>query len=632
MTSTPCHVLLISDRGSRLFSTVEPLLMTPGQRPAAATDLPLLPGCHCESVEGVEEGVRAMCRNEHDVYLVDQIQEGNPAGGFDLLRIAAAKGCLQPAILLTDDPSEAALRDALAAGAADFLPKSEMNAFTLRRAVRWAVEKASVSRSLRESERLLRDFLEHVPGAVFIKDLEGRYVYINKTGRHAFRQRVGEDDWLGRTDAEIWPSVAAALRRTDRQVIESGESVEATDVLDDGTGRLTHWLVHKFPVRDSGGGVRALGGVSLDITERVRHAAGERNRAQMLAAIATNVPIIAGRINADGVIIEAVGTLSPGRDDAAYLLRRNVFQAWPDHAPLVRRALAGETVQFPWTGVVGQRVMHLESHLFFDAENGSGIIFFSRDVTERRLLQNQVLDISDTEQRRLGQDLHDGLGQHLAGLTYLADALAGSLEARDVPEAADARGIVTLLGEAMAQTRELARGLSPVDFSNGGLVRSLGRLAARVEKMFSVRCELVVAPEAESCFAEARDSRAVTHLYRIAQEASTNAVRHGRARLVRLELSADPVAGRASLTITDDGVGFLPGAPAEAGAERNGTPAPAVTPTPSGGGLGLHMMDHRAASLSGRLKVENNPGGGTRISCTFPLSRLSCAATRAERP
>lgn len=612
----PCRVLLIADadadKSARILDLLEP-------------DAPPPTPEQLGRVANPESGLHAMRHNTHDVYLVDATQVGDTAGGFALLRRAEAEGCLRPAILLVEAADDRALGEALAAGAADCLPKSELNAFTLRRAVRWAVERDRAVRSLRESERLLGDFLENVPGAVFIKDLESRYLYVNKTGRDAFRLRVPADAWLGRSDAEIWPMVATALRAADLQVITSGQPAESVDVIDDGAGSPTHWQVHKFPVRDSAGRVRALGGVCLNITARVRADAAERERAQMLLGIAANVPVLAGRIDEHGTITEVIGTVRQGLNDAAFLRGRNVFQTWPENAAHVRRALAGEAVHLPWSGVLAGRVMHLDNHLFFDAEKGRGVIFFSRDVTERQQLQNQVLEISDAEQRRLGQDLHDGLGQHLAGLTYLTDALAHGLETRGAAEAAEARAIVNLLGEAMTQTRELARGLSPVDLKGGGLARALRNLAAGSEKIFGVRCELLIAPAVHPLLDAARNSQAVTHLYRIAQEATTNAARHGRARHLRIALEADPTMTQGTLTISDDGAGF-PVASPPSPAAGSGSNDPSATPA-GAGGLGLHMMDYRAGSLGGRLLVERNPdGAGMRVCCAFPLSGLSFAA------
>ena len=137
-------------------------------------------------------------------------------------------------------------------------------------------------------------------------------------------------------------------------------------------------------------------------------------------------------------------------------------------------------------------------------------------------LSRRILDISDAERRRIGQDLHDGLGQHLTGVAFLSKALQQRLAGKSLPEAADATKIAALVSESIGQTRALAKGLAPVGLEDGGLhFRPVA--ACRRHAVFSTS----TAPVSCDDELELPDLARATHLYRIAQEAVNNAVRHG---------------------------------------------------------------------------------------------------------
>jgi PAS domain S-box-containing protein len=221
------------------------------------------------------------------------------------------------------------------------------------------------------------------------------------------------------------------------------------------------------------------------------------------------------------------------------------------------------------------------------------IIATGIDITERRRLEKTVLDISAQEARRIGQDLHDGLGQHLTGIAFMSKVLERKLADSSAPESADADTILKLVNEAIDKTRELARGLRPVVSDAEGLMSALQQIATEVADLFRISCRFQCAEPVLIS-----DVSAATHLYHIAQEAVNNAIKHGNAHEVLIALSRDDDAG--ALTIEDDGVGF-----------------PAVAAT--GSGMGLHIMRYRASMIGGTLQVECNDHGGTCISCQFPF-------------
>jgi signal transduction histidine kinase len=217
-----------------------------------------------------------------------------------------------------------------------------------------------------------------------------------------------------------------------------------------------------------------------------------------------------------------------------------------------------------------------------------------QDVTERRQLEREVLEVANREQQRIGNDLHDGLGQELTGIALLLRGLENRAE-REAPGLSPSiEEVAMLVNDAIFTTRALARGLSPVTFDRGGLSNALEGLARRLSAMFhiDVRCS------ADHNIDAGLESANALHLYRIAQEAVTNAAQHGHAANVRITLAADN--DRGLLRIEDDGGGFNP----------------ALLQSK---GLGLRIMRYRAQMMAGSLRIESARARGTTVSCWFPV-------------
>jgi len=236
---------------------------------------------------------------------------------------------------------------------------------------------------------------------------------------------------------------------------------------------------------------------------------------------------------------------------------------------------------FPMDLSVGE--VQLAGERFF-----TGIV---RDITERKRLEKEILEISDREQQRIGQDLHDDLCQHLAGIGLMSEVLEQKLTGKADAEAADARHIAEHVQAAIEQTRMLARGLSPIEAGSADLVTALSELASNTSQIFRITCSF----QAKQAVAVA-DAAVTTHLYRIAQEAISNAVRHGVATEVTISLEAR--AAHATLSITDNGKSFTP-------------------PDKDHRGMGLRLMKSRAGMIGGTLTVGANNGAGSIVSCQF---------------
>src|ERR1019366_4508447 len=195
-----------------------------------------------------------------------------------------------------------------------------------------------------------------------------------------------------------------------------------------------------------------------------------------------------------------------------------------------------------------------------------GITGAAMEVTERKRLEEEILQISEMEQRRIGQDLHDGICQHLAGIELKSQSLAQSLEKKAKAQAAQAEQIAGHVRDVIGQTRSLARGLSPFILEAEGWVPALRELAAHTEKLFNVKCHFQNdGPVAIS------DPAMATHLYRIAQEAVTNAIKHGKASAV--EISLTHANDKIVLAVSDNGTGFK-------------------SPVQAGTGMGLRSMQY----------------------------------------
>ena len=217
---------------------------------------------------------------------------------------------------------------------------------------------------------------------------------------------------------------------------------------------------------------------------------------------------------------------------------------------------------------------------------------FIRDITERKRLEKEILEISEREQRRIGQDLHDGLCQHLAGIELMSQVLEQQLARRSKAAAAKAADIAKNVRDAISHTRLLARGLSPVTLESEGLMSALQELALNTEKIFHVSCRFDGNPPVL-----VRDYAAATHLFRLAQEAVFNAVKHGQAKRILIRLKEE--RGRMVLSIIDNGSGF-------------------PTQIPKSKGMGLRIMQSRAGMIGGTLAIERNAAGGTSVTVAAP--------------
>ena len=221
----------------------------------------------------------------------------------------------------------------------------------------------------------------------------------------------------------------------------------------------------------------------------------------------------------------------------------------------------------------------------------SGVTIIARDITAKKKLERQILEISENERNRIGRDLHDSLGQNLTGISLQLKVLEESLQEEGCSEAAEqAERISRMVNEAIVQTRGLAKNLLKVTLENQGLSVALRELASYSESIYnsSVQCSAELQREIQ-------EELTASQLYHITQEALTNAHRHGEAR--RCHIVLQEMDYEYLLQVFDDGCGFA----------RNYRP-----------GLGLKIMEFRANLINAHLTVRNNETGGAVVSCRVP--------------
>ena len=220
-----------------------------------------------------------------------------------------------------------------------------------------------------------------------------------------------------------------------------------------------------------------------------------------------------------------------------------------------------------------------------------GMLCIRTDVTEQRRLEEQLVDIANREQMRIGHDLHDNVAQQLTGVTFLLKGLEPALQnTSGLPRM---RQALDLLSGSLTNIRKFSEMLLPVEIGTGELPVALERLAERSRGMFAITCDFRC-----ECYDSTCSPDQAHHLYRIAQETVTNAAKHASASRIVIRCREDGKTG--SLSVIDDGVGI-----ADSGARD--------------GGLGIRIMEYRARLVGGSLNVEPGPEGGTTVHCNYKV-------------
>ena len=457
---------------------------------------------------------------------------------------------------------------------------------------------------LLESQLKLQSLADNSPDWLTLLDGTRRIQFINRPW-----SGLAAEDLLGKPIEAIATTVEPEpLRRFLDQVYVTGEYCEIEQIASDNAGSSKVILHRARPVQAQG---RVIGAVinSSDITQRVRQQNQLRLQAHILETMREGIALLdaancvrvtnpsfdamfgqpAGRL-----VGQPFGTLLPGDDamriDRAFQLRQQLADART--VPIEFECQRGDGHLFVVAGLATRTVVGSAEHL----------LLVISDVTERKVLEREILEVSNREQQRIGADLHDGLGQELTGVALLLRSLATRIERKFPNERAGIDEIIALVNHTIEVTRTLARGLSPVSIERGGLLAALRTMAAGASEVFGIRIALRTRIQSPLRL----DEGAANHLHRIVQEALSNAKRHGHARNICINLTSDSQHIR--LSIRDDGRGIDKGA-----VDR--------------GGLGLRTMNYRAQVIGGQLSVKANRHGGTIVRCICPQGARISAKT-----
>jgi PAS domain S-box-containing protein len=340
---------------------------------------------------------------------------------------------------------------------------------------------------------------------------------------------------------------------------------------------------------------RGLVGVIQDVTARRDSERRLRRSEELLRATTTNtadtlflldtalhVRFVNKSVN--GITMEHI----IGRDIATLLpeiARASVLQK------LTHIIETGETATFEFESTLDGRAQYFENRAVLVRDGGvaTGISISMRDITERKRLEQEILDVSGRERQSIGRDLHDGLGQELTGVALMLRGLAGRISERCPDVVDNVNEIVGHVNQSIETARSLARGLLPVRTETGGLTAALRALAVRSRDLYGL--EVNFSAEVWPGFALTETN--ASHLYRITQEALTNAARHGRATLVEISLTARESGF--SLRITDNGAGLMP-------------------VLPSAAGMGLKIMKYRADMIGAKFQITANQPRGAVVT------------------
>jgi len=509
-----------------------------------------------QRVESAEDLKAVLDRQRWDIVISDYAMPG--FSGLDALRIVQGRGVDIPFILVSGQIGEDMAVAAMKAGAHDYLMKDKLARLVpaVERELREAEMRQDRKRAdaaLRESEERFRQLGENI-GAVFFMsenptdDAPGRISYISPAYERIWGRSRKEVYKNPRAWVEaVHPADLGHVLEAFPKMVRGEFNEDFRIVRPDGTTRWIHQRV--FPVLNEAGEVYRIAGLAEDITEREENA--QKLRETVEALTKTQEQLRARNEE-----------LSEAREKLEIRVKERTADLTRANAEL------------------------------------------KRQINERKRLENELIEATERERKRIGIDLHDDLGQHLNGIALMLKGLELRLQNKGLDEAVDAGKIQSLVFKTINNAHNVAKGLASMDWRGEDLGSALKGLATHVTSLFGITCDFTVSGEIPALSMDV-----VSQLYKIAQEAVTNAVKHGQAKQVDISLLNTPE--KTILSIKNDGLPFPE--------KEEAT-----------GRMGLHIMSHRASVIDASLQVKGSGRRGTIVICTLPHKPAAEASWRRD--
>lgn len=474
------------------------------------------------------------------------------------------------------------------------VPETQMNA--------WMAARTSLDETMKASEAQLRVIADTVPALIS---------YVDKGGRYRFNNRAYEK-WFGKAREEIagkhmrevlgeeaWKKVRPHFNR-----VMAGDEVTFEDLLPY-KGAGARWVsVTYTPHVSASGTVEGMIVMVSDVTQRKEFEDAFKREFQFNATLlGTTAALIVVLDRNAGVVhvnraFEATTDYEIGEIKGKNFLSKFVFSEESSPVGSVFEALLKKKAPNHYINYIrnrngGKVLIEWSNNVILD-ERGEVLFIVGTglDITERRSLEKELLLVTDRERQRIGCDLHDGLGQELTALEFSLHTLQSEIQELAPKLEPAVAELSSRLRSAVRHSRIISHGLAPVGVDADGLPVALQRLVESASLMQEMQVEF----QTKGSFV-LRNPEIANQLFRIAQEALNNAVKHSQARKVRLILEEEP--GQWKLTVEDDGVGFR-----LATHEENG--------------LGLNILRYRAELIGANLEIRSKPGKGTRVLCSVP--------------
>ncbi len=449
---------------------------------------------------------------------------------------------------------------------------------------------------------IIQAILDNTTAVIYAKNKAGKYELINRRFEELFD--VTGEEIEGQTDLDFFPAeMAKSFAQNDRLVLQGNAAIEFEEIAPHDDGPHTY-ISLKFPYHDDEGNAIGTCGISTDITPRKKAEAALAASEERFRELAEHVPECFWITDvASSQVLYASPSFERIWGHSCDELYRNP-EVWIEAIePADRTRVADAFRAMVSTGKFQEeyRIIRPDGTMRWIADRGvpirneAGEVYrvagIAEDVTERRYLEKQVTEISSQERQRISHELHDSLGQQLTGLTYLARTTMKKLREKTLPEAEAVGVILQGLQASLIEVGRIVRGLAPVDVDSLGLEAALRELVANIDSHAPLTCHFTC-PQPFAV----EDNAVATQLFRIAQEAANNAVRHAEAANLTIDLCVTNKI--LVLQIRDDGRGMDPNADFE--------------------GMGLGIMRYRSAVIGALFEIDSTEKG-TTITCSLPL-------------